>query len=195
MADTKTRILTKTGELFRRNGYVGTGLKQIATEADAPFGSIYHFFPGGKQQLAAEVIRAAGRMYQARVAEVLNQGTDPARAMEVAFAEAAQLLIETDFADACPIATIALEVASTNEPLRQVTADVFTEWIDAGIEWFVRSGYPRPVARELSIAFLNALEGAFVLARALRSTEPLEVAGATMSAAVSAAAPAPGREG
>ncbi|HTF55302.1 MAG TPA: TetR/AcrR family transcriptional regulator, partial [Pseudonocardia sp.] len=78
MADTKSRILTKTGELFRRNGYVGTGLKQIATEADAPFGSIYHFFPGGKQQLAAEVIRAAGRMYQARVAEVLNQGTDPA---------------------------------------------------------------------------------------------------------------------
>ncbi|MDT7639428.1 MAG: hypothetical protein QOC83_3716, partial [Pseudonocardiales bacterium] len=36
MADTKTRIVTKSGELFRRNGYVGTGLKQIATEASAP---------------------------------------------------------------------------------------------------------------------------------------------------------------
>jgi AcrR family transcriptional regulator len=38
MADTKTRIVTKSGELFRRNGYVGTGLKQIAAEASAPFG-------------------------------------------------------------------------------------------------------------------------------------------------------------
>ncbi|WP_455410071.1 TetR/AcrR family transcriptional regulator [Streptomyces hiroshimensis] len=36
--------------LFRRNGYSGTGLKRIAAEADAPFGSIYHFFPGGKQR-------------------------------------------------------------------------------------------------------------------------------------------------
>jgi len=44
MADTKTRIVVKSGELFRRHGYVGTGLKQIAAEAAAPFGSIYHFF-------------------------------------------------------------------------------------------------------------------------------------------------------
>ncbi|NUP79943.1 MAG: TetR/AcrR family transcriptional regulator, partial [Nonomuraea sp.] len=44
--DTRTRIQNAATMLFRRNGYPGTGLKRIATEADAPFGSIYHFFPG-----------------------------------------------------------------------------------------------------------------------------------------------------
>jgi AcrR family transcriptional regulator len=190
MADTKTRIVTKSGELFRRNGYVGTGLKQIATEASAPFGSIYHFFPGGKQELAAEVIRTSGRIYQDLVMSLLDQAADPVQAMEHGFAAAAQLLVETDFADACPIATIALEVASTNEALRQVTAEVFDAWTAAGIERFERWGYPADAARRLAIAFIATLEGAFVLARTQRSTEPLQVAAATMSAAIRDARPA-----
>ena len=188
MADTKTRIVAKTGELFRRNGYVGTGLKQIASEASAPFGSIYHFFPGGKQELAAEVIRTSGRMYQELVAGVLDQATDSRHAMRLAFGTAAALLVETDYADACPIAMVALEVASNNEPLRQVTAEVFSGWIEAGVARFVGWGYSPDAARRLSVGFINTLEGAFVLARTLRSTEPLEVAGATMLAAVAAEA-------
>src|SRR2546423_15268766 len=60
---TRDRILDTTAELFRRHGYTGTGLKQIVAEANAPFGSIYHHFPGGKVQLGGEVIRRSGRMY------------------------------------------------------------------------------------------------------------------------------------
>jgi AcrR family transcriptional regulator len=61
VANTKERILDNTGELFRRYGYTGTGLKQIVANANAPFGSVYHFFPGGKEQLGEEVIRRSGR--------------------------------------------------------------------------------------------------------------------------------------
>ena len=64
MAGTKERILDTTAELFRRYGYTGTGLKQIVAEANAPFGSIYHFFPDGKQQLGEQVIRRSGEMYR-----------------------------------------------------------------------------------------------------------------------------------
>jgi|SRR5579884_3078633 len=186
MADTKARILATSGELFQRHGYAGTGLKRIAAAARAPFGSIYHFFPGGKQQLAAEVIRAEGAGYRDLVTAILDQAGSAEQAMELAFAAAADRLVETDFADACPIATLALEVASTNEPLREATAEVFTDWIEAGAARFQRWGFPAPAARRLAIGFLNALEGAFVLARALRDTEPLEAAGALMRAAVRA---------
>ena len=47
--------------LFQRQGFTGTGIKQILTEADAPFSSLYHFFPGGKDELGAESIRLVGR--------------------------------------------------------------------------------------------------------------------------------------
>ena len=55
--------MDSTAELFRRQGYAGTGLKQILADANAPFGSLYHFFPGGKEQLGAETILASGRLY------------------------------------------------------------------------------------------------------------------------------------
>src|ERR1700712_614003 len=62
-SETRDRILQASGELFRRQGYAGTGVKQILTEAAAPFGSLYHFFPGGKSALGAETVRVPGAKY------------------------------------------------------------------------------------------------------------------------------------
>ena len=100
------------------------------------------------------------------------------------FAGAAETLRETDYADACPIATVALEVASTNETLRLATADVFTEWIDGASAYFAHAGISRVRARELAFAMLSLLEGAFIFCRAMRTTEPMEVAGAAAVEAV-----------
>jgi AcrR family transcriptional regulator len=183
-ADTKARIVNATAELFRRQGYTGTGLKQIAAEAEAPFGSLYHFFPGGKEQLGDEVIRQAGQFYFQLFEAIADAAPDIVTATSDFFNGAAETLRVTDYADACPIATVALEVASTNDVLRQATADVFESWLEAATARAVAAGIPRRRARELAISFLASLEGAFVLCRAMRSTEPLEVAGAQASAAM-----------
>ena len=103
------------------------------------------------------------------------------------FAGAAETLRQTGYADACPIATVALEVASTNEPLRKATADVFESWIKSATDRFCSAGIPESTARELAIALIGALEGAFLLSRAARSTEPMDIAGATTVATVQAA--------
>jgi AcrR family transcriptional regulator len=171
-----------SAELFRRNGYTGTGLKQIVTAANAPFGSLYHFFPGGKEQLGEEVIRTSGMMYIQLFAIFFTPETDLVGGIEAAFAGAAVTLRETDFADACPIATVALEVASTNEPLRKATADVFTAWTDAGTAMLSRYGLSEADARTLTLTIVTSLEGAFILSRALRDTESLAVAGAACAA-------------
>lgn len=187
-ADTRDRILAATCELFRRQGMTGTGLKQIAQSAGAPFGSIYHFFPGGKGQLADEAIRTSGAMYRDLVLAIFDEGgPDLPATIRTAFAAAADNLVATDYADACPIATIALEVASTDETLRLATADVFTDWIEQGAERIAASGLAHDVCRSLILGFITSLEGAFVLSRALRSTEPLRAAGDTVSAAAEAA--------
>jgi AcrR family transcriptional regulator len=175
---TKDRILDSTAELFRRQGYAGTGMKQIAAEASAPFGSVYHFFPGGKEELGAETIRTSGRLYSQLFATIAMDAPDLLSAVHDFFAGAAETLRDTDYADACPIATVALEVASTNETLRLATADVFTEWIEGASAYFAYAGISRVRARECAFAMLSLLEGAFIFSRALRSTEPMEAAGA-----------------
>ncbi|MEU7892233.1 TetR/AcrR family transcriptional regulator [Nonomuraea sp. NPDC049152] len=186
MGNTKERILDASAELFRRNGYTGTGLKQIVTAANAPFGSIYHFFPGGKEQLGEEVVRSSGMTYVQLFDALIAPAPDVVSGIETFFTAAADTLVETGYADACPIATVALEVASTNEPLRRATADVFTAWIAAGTEGFARFGLSREAARRLTICLVTSLEGAFVLCRSLRDTEALKVAGDVVAAAARA---------
>lgn len=176
--------MQRSAELFRRQGFAGTGVKQIVAEASAPFGSLYHFFPGGKKQLGEEVIRTSGAIYGQLIDAFYEPGGDPVAATRNFFAAAAVAVRESDYADACPIATVALEVSSTSEPMRRACADVFDGWLDGATERLIECGLPRKRSRALAFELIAALEGAFVLARALRSTEPIEVAGAAVTASV-----------
>ncbi|HEX2392031.1 MAG TPA: TetR/AcrR family transcriptional regulator [Solirubrobacterales bacterium] len=185
--DTKERILDSSGELFRRQGYMGTGVKQILAEAGAPFGSLYHFFPGGKSELGAETVRRSGFLYGLLLGEYAGPEVELASGIRAFFAGAAETLRETDYADACPIATVALEMSSSDEEMRLACADVFEAWIDGGTARFVEEGLSAETARGLVIQMICGLEGAFVLSRALRSTEPVERAGEASVAAIEAA--------
>ncbi|MFB8029370.1 TetR/AcrR family transcriptional regulator [Streptomyces sp. NPDC056465] len=186
-SDTRARIQGAATVLFRRHGYAATGLKRIATEADAPFGSIYHFFPGGKQQLAGHVIRAAGAEYGRVVMGLLDSAPEPVESLVHAFGAAADDLAAADYADACPIGTVALEVASSNEELRTATEEVFEEWIGLATSWFSRWVAEPETARSLAYSMVMMLEGAFMLSRSARSPEPLRVAGRSMAALMRAA--------
>jgi AcrR family transcriptional regulator len=170
---TRDRILYASAELFRRQGYAGTGLKHIAAEADATLGSVYHFFPGGKQQLTDEVLRAGGRFFLALYESIADAAPDLESAVRDFFAGAAQTLEATGYADACPIATVAGDVASTNQMLREATAYVFESWLAAVAEDAVEAGIAAERARRLALSVLALLEGAFLLSRSLRSVEPM----------------------
>jgi AcrR family transcriptional regulator len=174
---TKDRIVHATSELFREQGYVGTSVKQIVTVAEAQLGSVYHYFPLGKEELGAEAIRVSGALYEQLIPAVFDAAPDVVTGVRDFFDGAGEHLVETNYADACPIATVALEVSSSSRPMREACAEVFERWIEAGSERFSEAGVTHAVARQLTIGMLCALEGAFVLARAARSTEPLRVAG------------------
>ena len=178
MNQTRERILQASEELFRRQGFMGTGIKQILGRAEAPFGSLYHHFPGGKTELGDEVIRKAGAFFQALVTAVYDEEGSTEDSVRAIFTGAGETLEATDYEDACPIATVALEVASTDDRLRQATADVFQQWAVALTE--------RLGNRDQALAVIAALEGAFVLCRASRSTEPMRAAGEMAAAFVAA---------
>lgn len=174
---TRERILYASAELFRRQGYAGTGLKQVTAEAEAPFGSLYHFWPGGKQQLADEVLRTGGRFFLALYRQIMSEAPDPRSGVEAFFAGAGETLVATDFQDACPIATVAGEIASTDDVLRRATHDVFELWLDALAADLRDAGANRTDARSAALSVLALLEGAFLLSRSLRSIEPMQAAG------------------
>jgi AcrR family transcriptional regulator len=189
MADpsTRSRILDATAELYRRQGMPATGLKQISAAAQAPFGSIYHHFPGGKEAISVEVIRREGIRYGELVGAQLAD-TDPLTGIPQLFEKAGRDLEAQDYSEACSIETIALEVASTNERLRVEAAEVFQSWLTGLAAWFGQLALTESECRRLAMITLTALEGAFVLCRTLRSIDPIIAAGDGVQAAVRAAA-------
>ncbi|MEY2404787.1 MAG: hypothetical protein QOD38_2338 [Acidimicrobiaceae bacterium] len=187
MSTTRERIIQASSALFMERGYSASGLKQISVASDATIGSLYHFFPGGKEELAAETLQASGAAYQALVESVFDAAPDMATGVRDCFAGAAAVLRATDYADACPIATVALEVASSDEGLRQVTADIFESWLESATVRLERDGVEPVRARELATVFIAALEGGFLLSRAAKDTSAMDAIGEAMVQLVKAA--------
>ncbi|MDQ1426420.1 MAG: hypothetical protein QOD72_3918 [Acidimicrobiaceae bacterium] len=184
MVGTRERIVEASSALFSRQGFASTGVKQIVEQANAPFGSVYHFFPGGKEQIGEEVVRWSGAQYLQLIALIFDAAPDVATGTNNFFLGAARTVEESDYADACPIATLALEVASTNDTLRQATADAFDSWVAEVTRRYIAAGLGRRRARALAEMAFCSLEGAFLLSRATRDVTSIKTAGRFVSGAV-----------
>jgi AcrR family transcriptional regulator len=178
---TRESILTAAAELMRHKGYAGVGMKDIAEASGAPIGSLYHHFRGGKVQIAREALINAGHAYALLIPSIVDAYTDLGDAIDVVFTQAAEDMAGTGFANMCPVASVAAEIADTVEELRETSAAVFQGWIDGGAAYFTARGLDGTGARDVTLALIGALEGGFLLARALHSTEPLLAAGRTLA--------------
>src|ERR1700743_1228840 len=63
----RERMVRSAAQLIRRKGVAGTGMREIVTEADAPRGSLQHYFPGGKEELVSDALLWAGDVAARRV--------------------------------------------------------------------------------------------------------------------------------
>jgi AcrR family transcriptional regulator len=180
VSDTRERIVEATSALFMQQGYSATGLKAIAEAGEATTGSLYHFFPGGKAELAAATLRHSGAAYEQLVAAIWDAAPDAIDGIEACFLGAAEVLRQTDYVDACPIATVALEVASSDEDLRLVTDEVFASWHRGIVGRLEAAGLPPARADELATVLVAALEGGFLLSRVAKDATKMEVIGRAM---------------
>ena len=164
-------MVVTTAKLLRRQGYHATGLNQIVAEAEAPKGSIYFHFPGGKEQLAAEAI-AASADYLDRALRACERPT-ALESLEEYISQTAALLERTDYADGCPLATVVLEASVTSDTLGKACADAVELLLARVTGWLERDGFGAELARTRAHLVYAAIEGALIFAKALRSTEPL----------------------
>lgn len=178
---TRESILTAAAELMRARGYAGVAMKDIADASGAPIGSLYHHFRGGKAQIAREALTNAGAAYGLLIPAVADAHTDLGAAVEDIFEQAADDMEATAFANMCPVGSVAAEVADTVEDLRQAAGEIFDSWIAGGTAYFVARGVGEWQARDLTTAVIGGLEGAFLMARTLRSVEPLRAAGRVLA--------------
>lgn len=184
--ETRARLVESAADLFSKQGFGATGIKAILAAAAAPYGSLYHFFPGGKQELGAAALTHGGERYRELLESVYPPGADVVEATADSFVQAAELLEGTDYGYACPIATIALEVANNDELMREAAAAAFESWLEVLGQRFGAAGMTAERARDVAVEVFCLIEGAVLLSRTTRSSVPMRTAGRAATNAVAA---------
>jgi TetR/AcrR family transcriptional regulator, lmrAB and yxaGH operons repressor len=170
----RARMVRSAATLIRERGIHGVGLREIVAHSGGPRGSLGRYFPGGKAQLLTEALDLAAAELSAEVDEALAKTETFPAAIAAIVAPWRRLLIEHDFALGCPFAATVVDSAAENDELRRHADLLLGQWQASVAEVYVDFGAPRSAADEQATILLAALEGALILARARRSTEPLE---------------------
>jgi TetR/AcrR family transcriptional repressor of lmrAB and yxaGH operons len=160
--------------LFRRQGYSGTGLQQILAESGAPKGSLYHYFPGGKDEIGAAAVELAGTLVAETLADLAARHASPAAFLRAYFRTYAGWMEESGFQSGCPIATTLLETAPNSPAITAAGDAALSRWLEIMQEVFRRDGLDAAAARRRAQLTIASLEGALLLARTARSRAPLQ---------------------
>ena len=169
----KGAFVAATQELLRRRGYAASGLSDIVARSGAPKGSLYFHFPGGKQELAIAAMERSATQLRDAMAAILDSSDDVGEAIGRLVDALAAGLAGSQFADGCPIATVALETASESEAMRGAAQAAFDSWLEVLQQRFTRDGLDDALAQQRALVVLAAIEGGLILARARRDVTPL----------------------
>jgi TetR/AcrR family transcriptional regulator, lmrAB and yxaGH operons repressor len=159
-------------ELFRARGYEGVGVAELLEKSGAPRGSLYFHFPGGKQQIGAEVVARVGAEVARRFRELHESGVDLNTFIERVFKTTAKECKERGYTASCPMAAIATGFGSSDDKLAAAIREAFNSW-EAEMRLAAHArGLSEENAAIFASAFLTAMEGAFIVSKAQGSSAP-----------------------
>ena len=170
----KSRLLDATIVLMRRGGLAGTGVNDIVAASGAPKGSVYHFFPGGKRQIAVEALARYAERVHASMDEALSRARGPRAKVHALFALLEQRLADADYGASCAVGAVTLDLDASHDDVRPAAAAAFADW-----RALFAAHFPiRDRARREAFAglLLTAIQGGYVRGRAERSAEPFREA-------------------
>jgi TetR/AcrR family transcriptional repressor of lmrAB and yxaGH operons len=174
MTSTRDHIVEITCELLELQGYHATGLNQIISQSGSPKGSLYYYFPGGKEELTTEALQQVGREVLQRIQTSLALIDEPGEAVRTFILNIARNVVASGYRAGGPITTVALETAATNERLREECRLIYAGWQAAFATKLESSGFLPVTAKRLASVIIAAIEGGIILCRTEQSPGPLE---------------------
>jgi TetR/AcrR family transcriptional regulator, lmrAB and yxaGH operons repressor len=158
----RTEILRALGEVFRAHGYEGASLTLITEATGLGKGSLYHLFPDGKEQMAAEVLADIDAWFERNIYAPLRTAEDPARAIAAMIAGVDRYFHSGD--RVCLVGMVALGAA--RDTFAETVDSYFARWQVALASLLRRSGLSNSHAQRRAEDALLTIQGALVLARA-----------------------------
>lgn len=156
-------VVPLIAEVFRRHGFEGASLSLIGTATGLGKGSLYHFFPGGKDEMASTVLADIDAWFETNVFVPLREA-EPSSAGVAAMFDAVEAYFQSG-RRVCLVGVLA--IGDARDRFADAVRGYFTRWIDALAVALAGTGRDRAVARTLAEETVAGIQGAIVLARAL----------------------------
>lgn len=170
---TRDRIIESTASLIRNRGYFGTGINEIIKDTSVPKGSLYHHFPGGKDEMISSALEVAALGYAEEFKNAMKGKPNAVEGLKAivdlyihGFGKGKQFT-------GCPLAAVSMDISGQNEHLRKTCARLFTFWIDSTASYLEYKGVKN--ARPKAESFMIRLEGAIMMSQAQQSARPLQI--------------------
>ncbi|MET8875027.1 helix-turn-helix domain-containing protein [Nocardia sp. NPDC004604] len=172
-SDARDRMVAGAADMLRRRGLNATSVRELAKHSGAPLGSTYHYFPGGKSELAAEAVRFADGLAARKLVEELPGG--PVAGLRAFVEMWRKVVVDSDFRTGCPVLAVSVEDQpdDDDEP-RRAAAAAFDHWTALLAESLGTHGATASAAAQTATLIVAAIEGAVAMCRAQRSTHPLD---------------------
>ena len=158
----REELVPLLAEVFRSHGYEGASLSLLGAATGLGKGSLYHFFPGGKEEMAQAVLEAIDRWFRREVFQSLREAPEPRAGIRDMLAATSRYFHSGR--RVCLVGAFALGEARALYP-RQVEG-YFAEWVQVLASALRRAGHAPVQARALSEDAVAQIQGALVLARA-----------------------------
>ncbi|OUR79917.1 hypothetical protein A9Q83_02940 [Alphaproteobacteria bacterium 46_93_T64] len=173
----KRKIIQSAIRLFRRKGYSATGLNEILKSSGAPKGSLYYYFPHGKEELGAAAVKAASETVL-KTLEELELNSENGQDFFSRYCHmVAYWITASGYSEGCPITTTLLEMSSISPKIEKAGSMGFSLWKDVFTRVLLKDGLSKEEAIEISLTLLSSIQGAILLSRVSRNTDALKAVG------------------
>lgn len=171
--DTRARIIRASLQAMREQGYCATAISDIVNASGAPRGSVTFHFPGGKDEIALEVVALRTAQLLERLDATAAESDSPADFVTACVDAVAAEFAGSDFVAGCPVAPICIERSARSSELRHAGADFFRAWRGSLARHLAAYGIDVRRADRFATLAVSAIEGALVISRAERTVDAL----------------------
>ncbi len=169
----RQHMVAGAADMISRRGLNATSVRELAKHTTAPLGSTYHYFPGGKYDLATRAVRWADDIVAGALTSQLAAG--PVAGLQAFLRMWRKVLLDSDFRAGCPVLAVSVEdLPEEHSAPRDAAAAAFNGWTTLLADSLRESGASAADAQRVATLIVAAVEGAVVMCRAQRSITPLD---------------------
>jgi TetR/AcrR family transcriptional regulator, lmrAB and yxaGH operons repressor len=161
-------LVERLTRVFQDYGFEGASLSRISEATGLEKASLYHRFPGGKDQMAEAVLAHVGRWFVENLLAPLRE-TGPVAARIRETGRRIQAFYE-DGRRSCLLDTLSLRDGSP--ALHEAVGRTYATWRNSFAAAAREAGLPAGLARRRAAESIMSIHGALVLARATGDTKP-----------------------